>query len=58
MYELTPIDYDWILSKDGNFLSIKWFEGEQVPTEIDEIESLEECDEDEEEENESDCLIS
>ena len=46
MYKLTPIDYGWILSNDGNFLSVKWFEGQQVPKEIDEIKGLEECEED------------
>ena len=32
--DYTPIDYRWKLSKCGNYLEIDWFEGDQVPPEI------------------------
>ena len=42
--QLTEIDYGWKLS-DDEFLDIKWFEGEQVPTAIENIEELKNSDE-------------
>ena len=30
----TPVDYSWKLSKCGNYLKMDWFEGDQVPPEI------------------------
>ena len=44
--DLSPIDYGWKLS-DG-YLEIRWFDGEQVPSEIeclDPTEEKEECEE-------------
>ena len=34
----TPIDYGWKLSKCGNYPEINWFEGDQVPPEIESLE--------------------
>ena len=34
VYDYTPIDYGWKLSKCGSYLEINWFEGDQVPPEI------------------------
>ena len=31
MNELTPIDYNWKLLVCSNLLTVKWFEGQQVP---------------------------
>ena len=39
---LTPFDYGWILS--SNFLTIKWFDVEQVPEVIDKIEYRDDSD--------------
>ena len=36
--DYTPIDYGWKLSKCGNYLEINWFEGNQVPLEIESLE--------------------
>ena len=36
--DLTPIDFGWIL--DGKFLAIKWFEGLQVPQELENVDYL------------------
>ena len=36
--DYTPIDYGWKLSKCGNYLEINWFEGNQVPVEIESLE--------------------
>ena len=40
--DLTPIDFGWIL--DGKFLAIKWFEGLQVPQELQNVDYLSESD--------------
>ena len=32
--DCTPVDYGWELPKCGNYLEINWFEGDQVPPEI------------------------
>ena len=36
--DYTPIDYGWKLSKCGNYLEINWFQGYQVPPEIESLE--------------------
>ena len=36
-FEYTPIDFGWKLSECSECLDIKWFEGPQVPIEIDQI---------------------
>ena len=43
--QLAEINYGWKLSDDTEFLDIKWFEGEQVPAAITNIEELENSDE-------------
>ena len=43
--QLAEINYGWKLSDDDEFLDIKWFQGEQVPAAIKNIEELEESDE-------------
>ena len=40
MYELTPIDYGWKLLRGSNLLTDKWFEGQQVPQEIEDVQAL------------------
>ena len=35
--DYTPIDYGWKLSKCGNYLEINWFQGYQVPPEIESL---------------------
>ena len=40
MEDLTPIDFGWIL--DGKFQAIKWFEGLQVPQELENVDYLSE----------------
>ena len=58
---LTPIYYGWTLSI--NFLTVKWFDGEQVPDRIDKIEYRDDSDaedsetDDSDEESESDSEI-
>ena len=52
--DYIPIDYGWELPKYGNYLEINWFEGDQVPPEIESLketnirneEMFNECDED------------
>ena len=39
---LTPLDYGWALS--NNVLTIKWFDGRQVPEVIDKIEYRDDSD--------------
>ena len=40
--DLAPINFGWIL--DGQFLAIKWFEGLQVPQELQNVDYLSESD--------------
>ena len=49
---LTPFDYSWTLS--SNFLTVKWFEGEQVPDVIDKIEYRDDSDAEESDIDDSD----
>ena len=35
--DYTPINYGWEISKCGNYLEINWFEGHQVPPEIESL---------------------
>ena len=46
---VTPIDFGWKLTEDKEFLCINWFDGDQVPQELEEIEGG--CNEDEEEDD-------
>ena len=58
---LTPFDYGWTLS--SNFLTVNWFDAEQVPDVIDKIEYKDDSDaedsdiDDSDEESESDSEI-
>ena len=35
--DYTPLDFGWCLSRCKEFLEVKWFEGEQVPEELEQI---------------------
>ena len=48
---MTPIDYGWKLTHDKEYLCINWFEGEQVPQEVEDIEAGFELDDD----DDADC---
>ena len=37
-FEYTPIDFGWELSSCHEYLEIKWFDGDQTPTELESIE--------------------
>ena len=51
--EYTPIDYSWELSSDGEFCDIHWFDGEQIPKEMEEIEAENDEDDNEDTDNET-----
>ena len=51
----TPMDFGWVLTNDKEHYDIKWFEGEQTPTELEEIAgNADEIEVDEDVERESD----
>ena len=52
--EYTALDYGWQLSDDAEFLDMHWFDGEQVPNEIDEIEAENDDDNDTDNDSEND----
>ena len=67
-FEYTPIDCGWKLSESSEYLEINWFEGAQVPDEIEQIdgsdagdnvnsddENEEDYDKDIDESGEADC---
>ena len=64
MNELTPIDYVWKLLEVFNLLTVMWFERQQVPQEIEDIQALNESGyeamdyESDEEEKASDSLMA
>ena len=51
--EFTPIDFGWKLSECGDYLEMNWFEGEQIPSEVESTNSTDQ-DTDEREEDNSD----
>lgn len=47
MTDITPLDYGWKLSDDHARLTIKWFEGEQIPADIENSVEIEDESDDE-----------